>query len=459
MKRIVQIITLLIVTGFVDGQVLSKKLEAVVSGLEADNQMRSGLLSLLVVEDKSGAVVFSRNSSTGLPVASSQKVLTSVASLELLGLDYQYRTALTYDGTIQDGTLGGNLYLVGSGDPTTGSWRYQNSKEPVILQSWVNSIKAAGISRINGHLVVKNDGWSSQTIPGGWIWDDIGNYYGAGAAVFNWHENQYDLKLQSWAKTGEKVKIVSVDPPLYGVNLVNELVAGKPGSGDNAYIYLPPYSTMGFVRGTIPPAERAFTVSGSFPDPFDEIQHVFKDEMQKQGIEISSSKENMYNESNKSVTALYTHLSPRLDSINYWFLRKSINLYGEALAKTLGFVKKHDGSTEGGVAVIKTFWKDQGIDSTSINIRDGSGLSPQNRVTTAALVKVMQYAKSRPWFNSFLAALPEFNGIKMKSGTIGGVKSFTGYVNGYTFAIVVNNFNGSTAEIVRKMYRVLDVLK
>jgi D-alanyl-D-alanine carboxypeptidase/D-alanyl-D-alanine-endopeptidase (penicillin-binding protein 4) len=129
------------------------------------------------------------------------------------------------------------------------------------------------------------------------------------------------------------------------------------------------------------------------------------------------------------------------------------------LAKTIGLEKKKEATTEAGVNTIKAFWKDKGIEPTSINMKDGSGLSPQNRITAEALAKVMQYARLQTYFNSFYNALPEFNGIKMKSGTIGGVKSFTGYVNGYTFAIVVNNYNGSTSEVVRKMYRLLDLLK
>ena len=71
----------------------------------------------------------------------------------------------------------------------------------------------------------------------------------------------------------------------------------------------------------------------------------------------------------------------------------------------------------------------------------------------------MQYARSKPWFKSFYNALPEINGIKMKSGSIGGVRSFTGYAGNYTFAIVVNNYNGSSGEIVKKMYKLLDILK
>ncbi len=90
---------------------------------------------------------------------------------------------------------------------------------------------------------------------------------------------------------------------------------------------------------------------------------------------------------------------------------------------------------------------------------DGSGLSPGNRITPAALVKVMQYARSKPWFSSFYNALRVINGIKMKSGSIGGARSFTGYVGNYTFAIVINNYNGSPGEMVRKMYSLLDILK
>lgn len=446
------------VIGSVNGQGVSKKLQEAVANFEADDQMKSGMMGFYVVNQRSGAIVFNENGAIGLPIASSQKVLTSVASLELLGTGYRYQTSLAYTGTIQNGTLNGDLYLTGSGDPTLGSWRYGNTKEQVLLNKWIEAVKQAGIQRIKGTVINENN-WDSQTIPGGWIWDDIGNYYGAGVSQLNWHENQYDLKLRSGNKTGDKVSIVAIVPPLYDITLTNELTTGKPGSGDNAYIYLPPYSTSGYVRGTIPPNENSFTVSGSFPDPSKQLVNTFKDELKKQGIELTNNKYVGNNENGIKPTALLTHWSPPLDSINYWFLRKSINLYGEALTKTLGYEKKKEGSTQAGISIIKNFWKDRGIDTTSINMFDGSGLSPQNRITSEALVKVMQYARSQPYFNSFYNALPEFNGIKMKSGTIGGVKSFTGYVNGYTFAVVVNNYNGSTGEMVRKLYRLLDILK
>ncbi|MDB5247241.1 MAG: dacB [Segetibacter sp.] len=459
MKRVVSFAWLLMIVGFGNAQGVSKRLGDAVRALENDSQMQSAIVGIYVADQKTGAIVFERNARIGLAIASSQKVITSAASLELLGTGYRYKTELAYDGQIANGTLTGNLYVVGYGDPTLGSWRYGNTKEQVILNKWSSSLHQSGIKQVNGNITAFNRNWESQTIPGGWIWDDIGNYYGAGVSAVNWRENQYDLKLRSGNRAGDKVTIVSTLPKLYHINFTSELTTGKPGSGDNAYIYLPPYATNGFIRGTIPPGENAFTISGSFPNPGLQLTSVLTDEFRKQGIEVASAVNGNDIKQLPDITNLTTHWSPPLDSLNYWFLKKSINLYGEALVKTLGYEKKNEGSTEAGLSLIKDFWKSNGISSTSLNIIDGSGLSPQNHVTAQALVKVMLYARSRPWFSSFYNALPEFNGIKMKSGTIGGVKSFTGYVGGYTFALIINNYNGSSAEMVRKMYRVLDVLK
>lgn len=458
MKTAVQFICSLLIAGFLHAQSISKKLDDAIKNLEADSQMKNAIIGFYVT-DQNGAVVFDKNSTVGLAVASTQKVITSAASLELLGTGYRYKTELGYDGKIENGALNGNIYITGYGDPTLGSWRYDNTKEQLVLNKWIQSLKQAGIRQVNGNVIGYDKNWESQTIPGGWTWDDIGNYYGAGVSGLNWRENQYDLKLKSGNREGDKVTIVAAVPKVYDVSLTNELTAGPAGSGDNAYIYLPPYATAGFVRGTIPPGQSVFTISGSFPNPALQLTRTLTDELIKQGMGIDSNIATSKKQPLPNLTTLITHWSPPLDSINYWFLKKSINLYGEALVKTLGYEKMKQGATKAGLSVIKNFWRNNGIEPTSINIIDGSGLSPENRVTPEALVTVMQYARSKPWFSSFYKALPEINGIKMKSGSMGGVRSFTGYVGNYTFAIVINNYNGSPGEMVRKMYRLLDILK
>ena len=295
----------------------------------------------------------------------------------------------------------------------------------------------------------------------------MGNYYGAGATALNWHENQYDIVLKAGNLPGDKVTLVKTAPKPAGVWLVNELKTAKQGSGDNAYVYLPPYAAKGFIRGTIPAGENNFVISGSFPDPEQQALSSIRTALQKDLIlpvgEAGKSLEKTIAPSGPLTTLEFLQ-SPTLDSMNYWFLKKSINLYGEAFVKTIAYEKKKYGSSDSGIALIRDFWSKRGIDKSSLKIIDGSGLSPANRVTAQALVTVMQYAKSQPWYQSFYFSLPEMNGIKMKDGYIGGVRSYTGYARSgsgkeYIFSFIVNNFDGSAGTVREKMWKVLDLLK
>lgn len=130
----------------------------------------------------------------------------------------------------------------------------------------------------------------------------------------------------------------------------------------------------------------------------------------------------------------------------------------------MAYEKKGYSATDTGVNIVKNFWEQNGIDPAELNIVDGSGLSPLNRVTTHAQVEILKYAQQQSWFSSFYRSLPEYNGMKMKSGTIRNVKGFTGYHTAkddktYIFSFLVNNYNGSASALVRKMYTVLNVLK
>ncbi|HAI84845.1 MAG TPA: D-alanyl-D-alanine carboxypeptidase/D-alanyl-D-alanine-endopeptidase, partial [Chitinophagaceae bacterium] len=81
-----------------------------------------------------------------------------------------------------------------------------------------------------------------------------------------------------------------------------------------------------------------------------------------------------------------------------------------------------------------------------------------------ALAQVLTYATQQSWYSEFYNALPLYNGMKMKSGTIGGSKAFAGIHTNkqgktYAFAIIINNYNGSPKSLVEKMYQLLNVLK
>ena len=444
-------------------QTVNQKLQKAFKQFENDTQLKHAISSLYVIDAKTGKVVFGKNSQVGLAPASTQKIITSVTAFELLGKDYRYKTELGYDGKIVNEILEGNLYLLGTGDPTLGSWRWTSTNDTVLLNQWLTDVKKKGIKKVNGTVLFNWSRFSYQSIPDGWIWQDLGNYYGAGAEVLNWKENQREIILKSGNTVGSKVNVVSP-----GFDFVNEMKTEKESSGDNAYVYLPLRSKNAVINGTIPVNESGFKISASDSDPIKSILLDLGWFLKGNSINIEPGDTHYSNFLNsvfdRKVNVIGTHYSPSLDSIIYWFHKKSINLYGEALIKTIAYEKNGFGSTDSGLAILKKFWKQKAIDEDELNISDGSGLSPQNRVTTHAQVEILKYAKARDWFPSFYNSLPEYNGMKIKSGTIKDVKGFCGYHTAkdgteYIFSFLVNNYNGSASGLVNKMYKVLDVLK
>ena len=279
MKQLYLTISLIFFVGLLIAQTVSEKLTIAINKMQIDSAFKHASMSLYVIESNTNKVVFDYNSQLGLAPASCQKIITSVTAFELLGNDYQYKTELRYDGTIENGILKGNLYVTGAGDPTLGSWRYNTTKDSMVLTNWINAIKKTGIKKIDGTIFFDGTKFENQPLPGGWIWDDIGNYYGAGSWGLNWHENQYDLVLQPGDKEGDDVYILQTKPALQKAYLKPLVTTGKKGSGDNSYIYLPPNSTTGFVTGTVPAGEKTFTIAGAMPNPTWQIEKALEDKL------------------------------------------------------------------------------------------------------------------------------------------------------------------------------------
>ena len=111
-------------------------------------------------------------------------------------------------------------------------------------------------------------------MPEGWIWQDIGNYYGVPCFGFNWHENLYDLYLQPGEKEGSQTSVVSTNPKMADINLRNSITTGAKGSGDNSIIYSSPFSNLVLTKGTIQLQKGSFKISGSMVNP----SKIFKDD-------------------------------------------------------------------------------------------------------------------------------------------------------------------------------------
>ncbi|WP_276504671.1 D-alanyl-D-alanine carboxypeptidase/D-alanyl-D-alanine endopeptidase [Terrimonas pollutisoli] len=460
MKKLIFIAGWLLLVAASVAQSVTQKLQKTFQQFEGDDQLKHAISSLYVIDAKTAKVVFDKNSQIGLAPASTQKIITSVTAFELLGKEYRYKTEF---GLLENNGFK-NLYIKPSGDPTFGSWRWEAKKEEKVLARIIKSINATDL--VNSETVfIDGKGWDSRQIPDGWIWQDIGNYYGAGASILNWRENQYDIILKSGSNIGDAVSVVETKPALYSYSITSQASSAAKGTGDNAYIYLPVKGNEIMVRGTIPLNENRFEISGSMINPENQFIETIRNSLKdKFNLHSHLSSLTVYAPLENKPKIFHTEYSPTLDSIIYWLNKKSINLYGEALIKTIAFEKKGFGSTDSGVAIVKDFWKQKGLDEEELNIYDGSGLSPLNRVTTHAQVEILKYAKNKSWYPYFYDALPEYNGMKVKSGTISDVKGFCGYHKAkdgseYIFSFLVNNYNGKASALVSKMYKVLDVLK
>lgn len=450
-------------------QTTAQKLEKAYQNLVKDEQAKYAITSLCVLDATTGKVIFANNENIGLATASTLKTITSATAFYTLGKDFRYETKLSYTGAITaDGTLQGDIIITGSGDPSLGSWRYEQTKENNILNQWVAAIKAAGIKKIEGSVISDDSTFGTSTIPTGWIWQDIGNYYGAGAGSICWRENQFDVHLKAGSATGNDVEVLKTVPETPYVQLVNELKTGASGTGDNAYGFLAPYTNIGYLRGTWGMGIKKTGISLSLPDAAFDAAYRLQDTLKKLSIECSknASSTRLLALEQKTIanqqSPLLTVFSPTLSQLVYWFNKKSINLYGEQLLKTIAFKQGKEGNTRNGAKAVIDFWAGKGIDKNALNMIDGSGLSPGNRVTTMAMASILFQVQKEEWFADYLKSFPDYNGMSIKSGNINDVTAYGGYYtdkrgNKYVAVININNYSGSG--ISRKLFQVLDALK
>ena len=93
-----------------------------INSMMSDPVLRNASWGFVIYDPKTKKVVSSYNENTPLVPASTTKLLTTETAISLLGEKFRWITQLEYSGTVNlDGTLQGNLYVVGSGDPSLGT--------------------------------------------------------------------------------------------------------------------------------------------------------------------------------------------------------------------------------------------------------------------------------------------------------------------------------------------------
>ncbi len=453
--------------------------------LATDSVLLHGQLGVAVMDVETGALIAARAAQTSLVPASNLKILTTGAALGVLGENYTYRTELAYDGTLQtDGTLDGNLYIKGYGDPTLGSPDMDSVlRLPQVLDTFCSAIRQAGIKKINGAVVGDGTIFEAATAVRTWLIEDVGNAYGAGPSGLNLNDNSFLLTFGAGLPAGSTPPVMQTAPEAPGLQFVNT-VRSAAINDDESYILSVPYSPRAYLLGKIPARLTAFTVGGSLPDPpFFAAWQIRRRLIDSFNITVRDSATTMWKKMDHGdplppPKTIFSFRSPPLKSIVRMTNLESVNLYAETMLRTLAFEQTGEGTNDGGVQAVLHFWKQKGLDTVGLFMKDGSGLSPNNGVAPYQLVDALRLiARDSAVFPAFYASLPQagvsgtlknmFKGtaaigrLCAKSGTISRVKCYSGYVTGksgklYAFSVMANNFTG-TSSVMRKKLEVFMV--
>jgi serine-type D-Ala-D-Ala carboxypeptidase/endopeptidase (penicillin-binding protein 4) len=406
------------------------------------------LVSAYAINCKTGQVIMNVDAEKSLVPASCMKVVTTGAALHLLKPDSRFQTDLEIDGALVEGVLQGNVRIIGGGDPCLGSDRTKESLAwEKQIEVWADALANHGIKAITGEIIGDASRWETAGAAPSWAFEDIANYYGAGATALTFHENMYTLTFKPGPHEGAPAILHRVIPAASNFVLSSEVKTGPVGSGDRACIFGAEYLMTHVVRGTIPAGVEEFSIKGAIPDPAKLCSELLTKALEKRGIQVLGRR--TLPAQIKQV--IHTTPSPLLTEIVYWTNQKSINLYAEHLLKSMG-----GGTTAAGIKAVTEFWKGQGITTEGMNMADGSGLSRKNFITAKHLASMLQKMKESPYFSEFYASLPEeYPGVRAKDGAMSFIRCLAGYKGDIVFAIMINQGQDSKA-MKQKLEQILD---
>lgn len=452
-----------------------------IAAFAAHPGLKGAQVGVNVIDARTGERVAAFEAGKALIPASTQKLVTTAAAMDILGPDHQFTTDLAYLGRIEGGTLMGDIYIIGGGDPSLGSPYLEGvMRLPALLARWREAIRAAGIQRIEGRVIGDGSYFGTDGTSPEWPWSDIGNYYGAGAYGLNIHENAYFLDLLQRKTVGSQPLIQGTRPEVAGLSLHNELKSGPAGSGDQAYIYAAPFTYEAIVRGSIPVGGSRFTIKGSVPDPALFAAQLLKEELVKHGISVSLPPETVRSLGPTPVAANMVRLdrlpSPPLAKLVDRTNMKSLNLYAEALFREVG---KARGVAVDELAAGETtlnWLSGQGIATEGIQIIDGSGLATRNFFSPEFMTTLLhQQVQASRWRQSipvagrtgsmrgFLKGRAAAGKLAAKSGSLNAARSYAGYATRsdgreLAFAIMVNNYTMPGRELRQLMLELMNDL-
>lgn len=440
-------------------------------------ELEHSSIGICLQDAGTGKILAQTNPQLSLVPGSILKLVTTATALEMLGPNFRFETKLATNGEIVNGDLLGDLMIVGGGDPALGSEYFEEYYLKYhFLDEWIDALKEKNIRSISGKILVDASIYESQTVPSTWIWEDLGNYYGAGVSGLSIYDNMYRIHLSSRPEAGMPTKIKKIDPEIPNIYFDNQVLSSNINR-DRAFVFGSPNSNKRVTRGTIPKGKADFVIKASMPNPSKLIKSQLEKRLAKRGIKLNSRKEIKQVEPYLICGTSSPELIDIIRVTNY----ESVNLFAEHLLKHLSFKKSGIGSTKEGVGIVKRFWKSKGINTEGFFMEDGSGLSRFNAITAKQVVQILNYMKNESKNSDlFFGSIPKVpngtlyvfdpknfpNGsLQAKSGSMTRVRCYAGLLKTTSnkdilFSVMLNNFSCSQSKAINLIEEfLLDISK
>jgi len=444
--RIMPVLLLLLCElGFADTEL--PVLPATVQAALQVRQVPEESLSIFVQDMDSGEPVLRWNERVPRNPASSIKLLTTLAALDLLGPAYTWKTDVYALGDIKDGRLQGNLLLKGYGDPYLVTER---------VWQLLRRVRQLGIREIDGDLEIDD---SYFFLPPA----DPAEFDRQPLRAYNVAPNALMMNfkvVRYWFEPAVDSNSVHVwlDPPLENLGIENRLALAQG-------------SCRGYQRGISITANEAIdrvTFSGKFPRGCKQyamdrtalshnefVYGLFISLWQESGGIFKGGWRNSVAPQDIEPVLSFDSI-PLADVVTY-INKHSNNVMARQLLLTLAAeIFGQPGTEESGRNVVLNWLDEQGLDLPQLTFDNAAGLSRESRISAADMATLLEFAWRRPYMPEFVSSLAlagkdgtlrrrfddaELDGIAhLKTGSLDHVTAIAGYLqarSGRRFAVTV----------------------
>jgi serine-type D-Ala-D-Ala carboxypeptidase/endopeptidase (penicillin-binding protein 4) len=401
-------------------KVLARRVDAIL----ARSDVARGFWGVEIEELDTGRILYSHDADLLFSPASNTKLFTTAAALALIGPNYRFRTTVE-SATPPDpsGRLGGDLVLVGRGDPNLSgralpySLKTERPLPPTqAIEELADQVAAHGVKVIEGDLVADDSFFVNQPYDQGWPQEDLVWEYGAPVTALAVNDNVVYVNLSPAPRVGEPA-LVTLSHFAGEFQIDNRILTSPAGSGPRkiALDRLPGSSRVQ-LWGSIPQDDPGVIEALAINEPAEWTARLFRDLLAQRGVVLHGRACAHHLEMADLNTAAATPPLPVVLAAHDSFPlgmdirvinKVSQNLHAEMLLRLLGREKGSSGSVAAGLEVLRAFLAQAGLLPDEYAFSDGSGLSRLNLVSPRATVKLLRFAAAQPWGAEFIDSLPQ----------------------------------------------------